>query len=183
MSRIPEHVFENSLGLYPYKIVEIGVHKGDHAQEILNVLPVEKLWLVDPWSSKYPMEHVENNEETWNSLFRYVRDRFANRSLVEIVRTTSEEASKFLPNELDFVYIDADHSYESCLQDILYWWPKIKVGGILGGDDYPYPGVQKATDEILHQLLVYKHNSEYKLEISESQTQWWIVKLGQDEIV
>ena len=45
-------------------------------------------------------------------------------------------AKQFTDRSLDFVYIDADHSYESCLADINAWHPKIRVGGILSGHDY-----------------------------------------------
>ena len=45
-------------------------------------------------------------------------------------------SQQFAEQSLDFVYIDADHSYESCLADITAWHPKIRDGGILSGHDY-----------------------------------------------
>jgi len=51
-------------------------------------------------------------------------------------------------NSLDFVYLDASHDYESISGDIKFWYPKIKPGGTLAGDDYnSYQGVKKAVDE------------------------------------
>ena len=69
-------------------------------------------------------------------------------------------------DSLDFVFIDADHSYESVLDDIILWYPKVKSGGIIAGHDYnlaefevwstheqktwmmiPHPGVVKAVNE------------------------------------
>jgi len=63
----------------------------------------------------------------------------------------SIQASKLYKDEsLDFVFIDADHSYVCCKADILAWLPKIKQGGVLAGDDYipVHPGVMKAVNEI-----------------------------------
>ena len=34
--------------------------------------------------------------------------------------------------------IDAGHDYNSVKKDIEEWWPKVKIGGVMGGDDYAY---------------------------------------------
>lgn len=52
---------------------------------------------------------------------------------------------------LDFVFIDADHSYEGCKADIEAWTRKVKRGGWLCGHDYghpDFPGVKIAVDEV-----------------------------------
>ena len=51
---------------------------------------------------------------------------------------------------LDVVYIDASHEYEDVRADIAAWWPLVKPGGLLCGDDYDPvtdPGVVRAVDE------------------------------------
>ena len=49
----------------------------------------------------------------------------------------SEKAADMFPDEyFDFIYIDADHSYEGVVRDLKAWWPKIKKGGLFCGDDY-----------------------------------------------
>jgi hypothetical protein len=55
---------------------------------------------------------------------------------VEMLRTLSVEAAKqFEDNSLDFVYIDGNHMYYAVMEDLTVWFPKIKAGGILAGDD------------------------------------------------
>lgn len=61
----------------------------------------------------------------------------------------------------DWVYIDADHSYASVLEDLQHWYPQVKKGGFLCGDDYGWShpltaGPQPAVDEFvaLHDLKV-----------------------------
>jgi predicted O-methyltransferase YrrM len=66
-----------------------------------------------------------------------------------LVMRTSEAAQLVDDASLDFVFIDADHSYESVKEDIAHWAPKVRKGGWIGGHDYNknWPGVIRAVDE------------------------------------
>jgi hypothetical protein len=60
---------------------------------------------------------------------------------VDIIVGYSVEASKtFKDGYFDFVYIDASHDYESVLDDLNAWYPKIRKGGCISGHDYLDPG-------------------------------------------
>ena len=54
---------------------------------------------------------------------------------------------------LDWVYIDGNHTYEFVLEDLRSWYPKVRPGGLVVGDDYDRPdawwndGVTKAVTE------------------------------------
>ena len=75
----------------------------------------------------------------------------------KIIRMDSSKASGLYDdNSLDFVFIDADHSYEKVLEDIKAWLPKIKIGGILAGHDYDFEGVKKAVWETFGDLPEHK---------------------------
>ena len=52
---------------------------------------------------------------------------------------------KFADEYFDFIYIDANHTYESVSRDITDWLPKTKLA--IGGHDYQdeWPGVIKAV--------------------------------------
>ena len=61
-------------------------------------------------------------------------------------------ATQIPPASLDFVFIDADHSYEGCRADIEAWWPTVVPGGLFGGHDYgsgAFPGVTRAVCEFI----------------------------------
>jgi hypothetical protein len=76
---------------------------------------------------------------------------------------TSEEASRetlrpqenntpagpFEPNgQFDMVFIDAMHDYQSVKDDITYWLPHVRYGGIIVFHDYGgFPGVTQAFHE------------------------------------
>ena len=60
------------------------------------------------------------------------------------------EVAKVWSEPIDFLYIDADHSYEGVLADLDAWVPHVRSGGLILGDDYGnaiYPGVAMAWEE------------------------------------
>jgi len=179
--RIPRNVIHQILGGPVKTLVEVGVHCGDNAFEMWYYLRPDKTWLIDPWSSSHPAGYGGNTQADWDECYEFVKSRFSTFNNIEILRTTSEEGSKVLPNDLDFVYIDADHSYESCSLDISLWWPKVRDGGILGGDDYSYDTVVKAVHEFMTPLV--RSNPEYRLFISPSKTQWWVIKQKKNSFI
>lgn len=65
-----------------------------------------------------------------------------------IVGDSAAAASEFEDGSLDFVFIDADHSYEAVRRDIDAWRSKVKPGGWFGGHDYnrKFFGVVRAVD-------------------------------------
>ncbi len=140
--------------------VEIGVERGHFSKVILQYC--DKLYAIDAWQtySKY-REHV--TQERLDAFYEETKERLKNFNC-EIIRKFSSEAVKDFEDEsLDFVYIDANHSYESVKEDIELWKPKVKIGGILAGHDYMNVpkregiyGVIKAVDELLPDREIIK---------------------------
>lgn len=60
--------------------------------------------------------------------------------------TSLEAAKKYNDQSLDFIYLDASHETEDLYEDIKAWWPKLKMGGLLAGDDLDHVGVPKALE-------------------------------------
>jgi len=86
----------------------------------------------------------------------------ADKPFVKICRGYSFDVVKEFPDEFfDFIFIDADHTYEGVSRDLVDWWPKIKKGGAFTGHDYIQTrkkmkngkiirvGVVKAVDEFV----------------------------------
>jgi len=126
---------------------EIGVYKGDNAKSILNLLNIEKLFLIDIWDKT--IEGIKNRLRKYKSLNTYkeVLKRFKNNDSVHIIKSTSKIGSESFENEcLDFVYIDANHSYQEVFNDLNYWFPKVRSGGIIAGHDvFNLPDVLNAV--------------------------------------
>lgn len=62
---------------------------------------------------------------------------------------TWEAAQLIEPESLDFVFIDADHSFEGVSADIMNWRPKVKPGGWIIGHDYNMASVKAAVQKHL----------------------------------
>lgn len=61
----------------------------------------------------------------------------------------------------DVIYIDASHEYDAVLADLTAYWPLLKSGGVLMGDDYDqfWSGVQRAVDDFCERNNVTKELS------------------------
>ena len=72
----------------------------------------------------------------------------------DIIKDSSHNASnQFTNSSIDYIMLDAGHSYEDVRDDIKYWYNKVKPGGIISGDDYGgsfFPGVTQAADEFFY---------------------------------
>jgi len=71
--------------------------------------------------------------------------------------------------QADAIYVDAAHEYDAVIADLHAYYPIVRNGGIMFGDDYcdNWPGVQRAVNEFatLHQL-----------DVKFSGVVWWFVK-------
>jgi hypothetical protein len=70
--------------------------------------------------------------------------------LVRLVKSSGQLwASSYSAESLDFVFVDALHTYDDTKSLLLTYLPKIRRGGILAGHDYNYPTVAQAVREVL----------------------------------
>lgn len=158
-----QNVYEKIIKELPdnSKFVEIGVWRGQSvcfaAVEIINLKKNITIYAVDTWEGSKEENLWEIDNET---NIETIYDNFLNniepvKELIVPIKKTSVEASKlFEDKSLDFVFIDASHLYEEVKKDINHWFPKVKIGGYIGGHDYtnnePFEknGVKVAVDEI-----------------------------------
>jgi hypothetical protein len=143
------------------RCIEIGVWKGEFAREILSIGNIAELYLVDPWESipDVPERWHAAPQERMDQIYQEVANNFLKNEKVKIIREFSKKACKIFGDEyFDWLYLDANHSYEFVKEDLKQWWPKIKLGGFFCGDDYQEGkyqvevldfGVVKAVDEFV----------------------------------
>lgn len=165
--------FPKLINAYNLKIgCEVGVATGGNSYSILKNTNVEKLYSVDPFAPElYPSFATEGILELFFLRIKFRLGEFGNRS--EMIRMYSLPAAHlFNDEELDFVFIDADHSYEATKQDIEIWYKKVKSGGIIGGDDYAtiWPGVPQAVNEFFQALELVVNTDK------DAPRVWWVQK-------
>lgn len=68
---------------------------------------------------------------------------------VRLIVSRTDAAAQTWQGPIDLLYVDADHAEASVLADLRLWWPHLREGGLIAGDDYEnpmYPGVKAAWD-------------------------------------
>lgn len=118
---------------------EIGVRAGDYTELLcLNIPTLEKLLAVDPWDVvvEDPTSAIYG-KDAQQHYYEKAKNRLEKYPQVEIVRKLSYEAVRDIPpNSIDFVYIDGAHTFDYVMLDLIEWTKRVKVGGIVSGDDY-----------------------------------------------
>lgn len=69
-------------------------------------------------------------------------------------------AARFGSASCDFVLLDGSHDYVSVLADLDAWWPKVKSGGVIAGDDYRKQGVFDAVTDFFEHYKVESHGGK-----------------------
>lgn len=119
-------------------ICEVGVRFGYNFQQLLTCQPRLAVGV-----DHYRVTKVPSQQDTGMSqgeldrLYTDVSMRFIHDPAVRIMRCISEQAAFAFPQRFfDYVYIDADHSYEGAIEDMRLWWARVRQGGIMAGHDH-----------------------------------------------
>jgi len=148
---------------------EIGVRFGHNALNILRTKDIEKLYLIDPYTEYLTVGGRKFNSKDENAYLK-ARDNLKKyRDKVVFMTEKSSDAYLGIMEELDFCYIDGLHTYEGVQQDIDLYYPLIKKGGLLGGDDFSikFQGLCLAVIEFV---------SKHHLILHGDGTDWWVQK-------
>lgn len=154
---------------------EIGIWKGTMSACLL-ARPDLTLYMVDNWKGVPGLEYCgfSEDDQIRNKATARAKTEFAGDRAI-IMCADSVLAAEMVPDlSLDFVFIDADHSYNGVKSDIAAWLPNIKPGGLIGGHDYDNPGERNGKDV---QRAVDEFSAEYgePLVIREGHT--WFIRL------
>jgi len=146
--------FYNLISKKDFKVlVEVGAWKGHSICYLGNLLKDKdvEIYAVDLWDETYKYEsgHLSEQKKYLHEIFKMNVEKNGLSDKVKDIKSFSwDAASEFEDGSVDFVFIDADHEYDSVVKDIESWLPKVKKGGIISGHDYFNPcGVKQAVDE------------------------------------
>jgi len=123
-------------------VAEIGVRYGETAGTMLEVFPeIEKYYAIDPFEvyDDYATDGFNNDLARYGPdvVYDHFIQGFGHEPCMHILRMRSSAAvTKIKDKELDFCFIDGNHAYEYVYEDIQNYYPKVRAGGIIAGDDY-----------------------------------------------
>ena len=159
------------------KFIELGVWTGNSIAYLANLVKDRanlKIYGVDMFeNSNYINVKGISKEEIINmyEIYNYnLRKKGVRRWIKDIKGCSWEVADRFENEHFDFIFIDADHSYEALIKDIRAWYPKIKEHGILAGHDWEWASVQKAVNEFFKKDYL----EFYKTGIKNLNSCWYV---------
>ena len=182
-------VAKKLFGDKPVVGAEIGISSGLNTFEVLSEWKeITKLYCID----SYPVYADFKQPVAQLSLLFCAIGIMIKEPRANLIVEDSVIASKdFEDGCLDFVYIDANHSYDFVKKDILAWMPKVKKGGIIGGHDLDWKdtengheqSVLKAVRDIFgdtfcHHETLFTRDSKTTGEdgyYSGDNSDWWIL--------
>jgi len=135
--------------------IEIGTGTSQTLELVLAFIPQIKLvYTIDPYihneASQFEAHAPIEKQEEWKEMARLRLEKFGER-VIRIV-DTSDNAVSLTPTEVDFVWIDGDHTRGQVKQDLINYYPKVKIGGIFGGHDYQHviPILREMIDGVIY---------------------------------
>jgi len=154
------HVLNEHIKEFGFKVgVELGVSAGENFFHLLNANPNLFLYGVDTWVLQKDNKIEDYNKDEKITLEQRKKSvlsqlpYYPNRCKIYEERT--DRAHKYFENDsLDFIFIDADHTYESVKKDIKLWTPKVKTTGMIFGHDLNWGSVARAVGESFHHFYI-----------------------------
>lgn len=158
LEKIYENVSKGSI------IIEIGTACCGTAIPIAVTNPECLVISIDPYNNPHAMYFADYH----TNFRRIIKAQIEN--LILVYQKAEDFAGNFNKN-IDYLWIDGNHSYEAVIRDITLWTPKLNVNCIVSGHDYDHVdgGVKKAVDELI------KGNPNYK-EFDVSNNSIWYAR-------
>lgn len=125
--------------------VELGSYLGASSICIASALTGKaRLYCVDTWQNEGMREGLR---DTYSEFITNID--MLSRTITPL-RGKSAEVARTFNNNVDFLFIDADHNYEGIMADLNAWWPKLLPGAIVLMHDVGWAeGLKKALDDFV----------------------------------
>lgn len=154
-------------GKEPLVVVEIGTYLAGSTIYMLEHFNIKKLYTIDPFrlykgyrqgqmEDYFKLKGEDNMyQEVVKKLIKYTDVQ------LQLIRDFAHNVvNQFEDEYIDIVWIDGNHTYEHVKQDIEDWFPKVKLGGFLAGDDSTIPEVVRAVKEYFKGIHHIPYNNE-----------------------
>jgi len=137
-------LLNKALGLpQGFTVCEIGSYLGASTYVLGAAACINKgrIFAIDTWDNEAmgAEAKVDTFSEFLNNIYEF-------RDVIQPIRGWSRDVADRIPDGLDMVFIDGDHSYEAVLSDLLLYIPKLRRGGLIVMHDYTFDSVKAAAE-------------------------------------
>lgn len=115
---------------------ELGVCKGDNAQQLYKITKPQKLYLVDIWIKDETTYKYHPPELYYDDWYELVKSKFPYDNVKVLKMNTLDFLESLEDESLDWVYLDSDHMYSHFSKEIALSIKKVKKGGCVAGHDF-----------------------------------------------
>jgi predicted O-methyltransferase YrrM len=136
-------------------LVELGVYLGQSAAFMGECIRDSRkkltFYAVDLFKKTVDNDHADVNEDIFQRFWHNMNLCGVSELITPLQMSTAEAAAWFKEKEirLDFVFVDANHTYPYVKADLENYKPLIKPGGVLAGHDIYFADVKRAVLEII----------------------------------
>jgi hypothetical protein len=162
--------------------VEAGSRFGGSAQILLDhAAQISRLYCLDPdWADPHsPWIHADPAiTPAWRAMwkldgfstcFAYASALLKNYHNVRLLPLASPYEIGWWQEGIDFLFEDSQHVNPQMRDNLNFWVPLVRPGGVISGHDYTpnWPDVVKEADALAHTLGVELHRQS---------SVWWVIK-------
>lgn len=154
------------------KGAELGVRRGDFTADLLKNNKNLHMICVDLWAYDSSLNEIHDHESNYK-IYIEKTNPFKDR-IIEYRMLLNDAAKLCEDNSLDFIFIDATHTYDSIKNDYNKWSTKVKVGGVISGHDF-HPafdngGMIRAIKEFSPNIVELQSNINSDMSINVEKT-------------
>ena len=151
---------------------EIGVADGRNSLTLCQEIPNLKLLCIDPWQ-RYRGNPRGGPQLQHDGNYELASARLADYNATLVKAFSMDAVRDVLPESLDFVYIDGNHSFDWVMQDIIEWSKRVRPGGIVSGHDYyhfGWAGVVEAVNAYIRAHTI----TEWFVTVEREPSWFWV---------
>ena len=167
-------------------IIEVGTWKGGSAITMASALAEHDksatILCIDTWLGALEFWQNHQDPERYQSLklrngypsvyYQFLANvcHAGHQRCIVPFPQTSATAALFLRThgiQGDLIYVDGSHEEEDVYQDLLDYWPLLRTGGTIFGDDYTWDGVR---------LAVNRFAGERRINVAFEADKWLLIK-------
>jgi predicted O-methyltransferase YrrM len=165
----------------PSRLLQIGAYTGDASIWMYeNILKNSSSVLVDvdTWEGSDEVAHHNMNWGTVESVYDTKTSEARLARKVIKYKGTSDSFFKSNVEKYDFIYVDGDHTAYGVIKDAISAYECLKVGGVIGFDDYQWVGAVDPADRPGMAIDAFLQIYRKRVEVLVKGYQFWVRKIG-----